>query len=102
MVNVGASQQDMKKSRESYLRHILVYASHSHTDQDRNYIGMKKKITFLLTNLGQHELYCKCVKFNLLEGNRVSKALQNWLAPKPKLASKLAKNFNYGVCNCDT
>lgn len=34
MVNVSASQQDMKKSRLTYLRHILVHASYSHADQD--------------------------------------------------------------------
>lgn len=89
MVNVSASQQDMKKSRLTYLRHILVHASHR---QDRNYIGIEKTIISLLTNLGQHQLYCDS---NLIYLREIvyPNALQNWLAPKPKLASKLAKKL---------
>lgn len=95
MLNVSASQQDIKKPRLTYL-----HASDRHADQDRN--GIEKTITFFLTNIEHFQLYCKYAQINFLEGNRVSKALQNLLTQKPKLASKLAKNFNYGVCNCDT
>lgn len=80
MVNVSASQEHMKKPRLTYSRHIVITLITVVLTKIKNYIGIENTIASLPTNLGQYQLYCEHVQFNLLEGNRVSKALQNWLA----------------------